>query len=291
MSLLPELFQGELPRLVMFDLDGTLVDSVPDLAAAVDKTLLVLGRPVAGVEQVRDWVGNGARVLVRRALAGGMEHEHIDEAQTEQALELFLQHYAESHALTTVYPGVRKTLKWLREQNIEMAIVTNKPERFVAPLLDEKGLGGFFRWIVGGDTLAQQKPDPAALLHVLQLARVDGTQALFVGDSRNDVRAAKAAGVPCVAMSYGYNHGRPIAEENPARVLNNLRELLPLMQPTAGAAPSEQGAGLLQPVACASVASVYSHRKESSVVVTCARWSARTGMNIIKAIARWRWRL
>jgi phosphoglycolate phosphatase len=291
MSLLPELFQGELPRLVMFDLDGTLVDSVPDLAAAVDKTLLVLGRPVAGVEQVRDWVGNGARVLVRRALAGGMEHEHIDEAQTEQALELFLQHYAESHTLTTVYPGVRKTLKWLREQNIEMAIVTNKPERFVAPLLDEKGLGGFFRWIVGGDTLAQQKPDPAALLYVLQLARVDGAQALFVGDSRNDVRAAKAAGVPCVAMSYGYNHGRPIAEENPARVLNNLRELLPLAQPTAGAASSEQGVGLIQPVACASVTNVHSHRKESSVVVTCTRWSARTGMNIIKSIARWRWRL
>ena len=226
MSLLRELFNGELPRLVMFDLDGTLVDSVPDLAAAVDNTLNDLGRPPAGVNQVRDWVGNGARVLVRRALAGGLEHAHVDDAQAEQALELFMQHYAANHALTQVYSGVKPTLDWLREQQVELAIVTNKPERFVAPLLDEKGLGGYFRWIVGGDTLPQQKPDPAALRHVLRLARVEPAQALFVGDSRNDVRAAKAAGVPCVALSYGYNHGRPIAEEHPAQVLDCLSGLL-----------------------------------------------------------------
>lgn len=231
MSLLRELFQGELPRLVMFDLDGTLVDSVPDLAAAIDKTLRDLGRPAAGVVQVRNWVGNGARVLVRRALAGGLQHEHVDEALTEQALELFMQHYADNHVLTEVYPGVRPVLDWLREQQMEMAIVTNKPERFVAPLLDEKGLGGYFRWIVGGDTLPQQKPDPAALLHVLQLARVEAAQALFVGDSRNDVLAAKAAEVQCVALSYGYNHGRPIAEENPAYVLDCLSGLLRPAEP------------------------------------------------------------
>lgn len=227
------LFQGRLPRLVMFDLDGTLVDSVPDLAAAVDKTLILLGQPAAGVERVRDWVGNGARVLVRRALAGGLQHERIDDADAEQALELFMQAYAENHALTTVYPGVREVLDWLRGQGVELAVVTNKPERFVAPLLDEKGLGGYFRWIIGGDTLPQQKPDPAALLHVLQLARVEADEALFIGDSRNDVLAAQAAGVLCVAVSYGYNHGRPIAEEQPARVLDNLRELLPATEQLA----------------------------------------------------------
>src|SRR3989338_10221797 len=91
MSLLRELFLVELPRLVMFDLDGTLVDSVPDLAVAIDKTLRDLGRPAAGVAQVRNWVGNGARVLVRRALAGGLQHEHVDEALAEQALELFMR--------------------------------------------------------------------------------------------------------------------------------------------------------------------------------------------------------
>ncbi|NQD93944.1 phosphoglycolate phosphatase [Pseudomonas sp. CrR25] len=223
---LRQLFAGNLPELVMFDLDGTLVDSVPDLAAAVDQALLALGRAPVGVARVRDWVGNGARVLVRRALAGGLQHDHVAEQDAAQALQLFMAAYAESHALTRVYPGVAQTLEWLREQDIPLAIVTNKPERFVAPLLDEKGLGSYFRWIVGGDTLPQQKPDPAALLHVLRLARVEAPQALFVGDSRSDVQAAKAAGVPCVALSYGYNHGRPIAEEEPVRVLDDLRQLL-----------------------------------------------------------------
>ncbi|MCU1717508.1 phosphoglycolate phosphatase [Pseudomonas sp. 5P_3.1_Bac2] len=226
MKLIHQLFQGALPQLVMFDLDGTLIDSVPDITTAVDKTLADLGRAPAGVENVRQWIGNGSPVLVRRALAGSLEHAQVDSAQAEQALQLFLDHYAEDHSQTQVYSGVLETLNWLREKNIELAIVTNKPERFVAPLLDQLGLGGYFRWIMGGDTLPQQKPHPAALLHVMQLARVAPEQALFVGDSRNDVLAAKAAGVACVALTYGYNHGRPIAEENPNYVLNQLTELL-----------------------------------------------------------------
>ena len=221
-----ELFEGRLPRLVMFDLDGTLVDSVPDLAAAVDRMLVQLGRPAAGVERVRDWVGNGARVLVRRALANDIEHAAIGEAETQQALELFNEAYADNHALSSVYPGVRTTLKWLKQQGVELALITNKPERFVAPLLEEKGLAGYFRWILGGDSLPVQKPDPAALNWVLEKAGVAASQALFVGDSRNDVLAARAAGVPCVAVSYGYNHGRPIAEEQPALLLDDLRQLV-----------------------------------------------------------------
>lgn len=224
---------GELPKLVMFDLDGTLVDSVPDLAAALDTALQAIGRAPAGVEQVRDWVGNGARVLARRALAGDLAHEHVDDAQAAELLEHFMCAYADNHTLTQVYPGVVETLAWLREQGVVMAVVTNKPERFVAPLLDEKGLGGYFRWIIGGDTLPQQKPDPAALLHVMRLAQVDARQALFVGDSRNDVQAAKAANVACVALSYGYNHGRPISEENPACVLDDLRGLIALISTNA----------------------------------------------------------
>ncbi len=222
-----ELFHGDLPRLVMFDLDGTLVDSVPDLAAAVDRVLVQLGREPAGVERVRHWVGNGARVLMRRALAGDIEHAAIGEEETQQALALFNDAYAGSHALSRIYPGVLSSLDWLCGAAVELALVTNKPERFVAPLLDELGLGGYFRWIIGGDTLSQQKPDPAGLLHVLHLAGVTPEQALFVGDSRNDVLAAQAAGVLCVAMSYGYNHGRSITEENPVRVIDDLRQLLP----------------------------------------------------------------
>lgn len=226
MKPLRALCAGELPRLVMFDLDGTLVDSVPDLATAVDRMLVELGREPAGVERVRTWVGNGARVLVRRALAGGLDHSAVGEAQTEQALARFLDIYADCHELITLYPGVHELLEALSTAAVELAVVTNKPERFVAPLLEQVGLGGYFRWIIGGDTLPQQKPDPAALLQVMHLAGVSNLQSLFVGDSRSDVLAARAAGVPCVAVSYGYNHGRPVAEEEPDRVVDSLAELL-----------------------------------------------------------------
>ncbi|MEN4752311.1 phosphoglycolate phosphatase [Pseudomonas sp. Ps21-P2] len=259
----------------MFDLDGTLVDSVPDLAAAVDKTLIQLGRPPAGIERVRDWIGNGVRVLVRRALANGMDHTAVDEESSEAALAIFMEAYSGSHALTKVYPGVRETLKWLQKMGVEMALITNKPERFVAPLLDDLKLGRFFRWIVGGDTLPQQKPDPAALFFVMKMAGVPGSQSLFVGDSRNDVLAAKAAGVACVALSYGYNHGRPIAEESPALVIDDLRMLIP----GSSAGCLAQGAEITLPDLKSP------SFRESVVVVTRKLW-----MKVIKALARWRWR-
>ncbi len=277
MSGFERLLAGRLPRLVMFDLDGTLVDSVPDLAAAVDEMLLSLGRPLAGREQVRNWVGNGARVLVRRALAGDLQHEQVADADAEQALEVFLAAYANSHGLSAIYPGVRETLKWLKQQGIEMALITNKPERFVGPLLDDLRIGRYFRWIIGGDTLPQQKPDPTALLHVLKMAGVSPGEALFVGDSRSDVLASKAAGVACIAMSYGYNHGRPIAEESPALVIDDLRELLPGCFETAAALPLPDA--------------VQSPRSRDLIVVVPRKhWFIKSGMKILKALARWRWR-
>jgi phosphoglycolate phosphatase len=152
-----------------------------------------------------------------------------------------------------------------------MALITNKAEQFVAPLLDELKLGRYFRWIIGGDTLPQQKPDPAALLHVMSMAGVSPAQALFVGDSRNDVLAAKAAGVACVGLSYGYNHGRPIAEECPSLVVDDLRALLPSC--------FERSADITLATAPASSG------RESTVAVTYKLW-----MKVIKALARWRWR-
>ncbi|KOR08723.1 phosphoglycolate phosphatase [Stutzerimonas stutzeri] len=226
MTRLEQLFDGTLPRLVMFDLDGTLMDSVPDLAAAADKMLMLLGREPAGIERVRDWVGNGSRVLVRRALAGQLDHDGVADELADEALALFMQAYAGGHELTAVYPGVRDCLDWLRERRVKLAIITNKPAQFIEPLLEEKGLAGYFDWLVGGDTLPQQKPDPAALFWVMDKAGVAPSESLFVGDSRNDVRAAKAATVRCVALTYGYNHGEPIADEQPALVLDDLRELV-----------------------------------------------------------------
>ncbi|WP_409457101.1 phosphoglycolate phosphatase [Pseudomonas oryzihabitans] len=224
MSALVRLGGGHPPELVMFDLDGTLLDSAPDLAAAVDAMLERLGRAPAGLAKVRLWIGNGARVLVRRALADDMAHAAVDDAAADEALALFMELYGGSHALTRVYPGVLDSLALLRTLGVRLAVITNKPERFVAPLLADMGLGDF-DWIVGGDTLPQQKPDPAGLLHVMARAQVSADQALFIGDSRNDIRAARAAGVRCVALSYGYNHGEPIAKEMPDLVVDDLREL------------------------------------------------------------------
>ncbi|KTC41984.1 MAG: phosphoglycolate phosphatase [Pseudomonas sp.] len=271
MSAFEQLFSGNLPRLVMFDLDGTLVDSVPDLAAAVDQMLLKLGRPPAGLEAVRLWVGNGAPMLVRRALANSLDPQDIDDGEVEYALELFNAAYEGNHELTVVYPGVRETLKWLYKQGVELALITNKPERFVAPLLDQMRIGRYFRWIIGGDTLPQKKPDPAALFFVMKMASIPASQSLFVGDSRSDVLAARAAGVKCVALSYGYNHGRPIAEESPALVIDDLRALIP---------------GCLEPAAEITLPdAVPSPSGNSIVVVTRKLW-----MKVIKALARWRWR-
>ncbi len=162
-------------------------------------------------------------------------------------------------------------MRWLRKRGVEMALITNKPERFVGPLLDQMKLGSYFRWIIGGDTLAQKKPDPAALLFVMQMAGVTPQQALFVGDSRSDVLAAKAAGVQCVGLTYGYNHGRPIEEESPSLVIDDLRALLP---------------GCVDPATGITLADLQaSDQKGSNVAVTGKFW-----MKVIKALARWRWR-
>ncbi|MGE8436459.1 MAG: phosphoglycolate phosphatase [Pseudomonas palmensis] len=270
MSGFEQLFPGGLPKLVMFDLDGTLIDSVPDLAAAVDHMLLEMGRQPAGVAAVREWVGNGVQALVRRALAGSIEHAGVDDDEAARGLELFMQAYADNHELTVVYPGVRDTLKWLHKQGVEMALITNKPERFVAPLLDQMKIGRYFRWIIGGDTLPQKKPDPAALLFVMQMANVAPAQALFVGDSRSDVLASRAAGVQCVALSYGYNHGRPISEESPALVIDDLRALLPGCLDSATELMSDDQSP---------------PDRDSIVVAPGKLW-----MKVIKALARWRWR-
>ena len=205
-------------------------------------------------------------------ISGKLDAEGVDEVEAEHALQLFNGFYEDGHELTVVYPGVRDTLKWLSKQGVEMALITNKPERFVAPLLDEMKLGRYFRWIIGGDTLPQQKPDPAALLFVMRLAGVVGQQARFVGDSRTDVVAARAASVPCVALSYGYNHGRPIAEEGPTRVLDDLRQLLP--------GCTVDDAALMSPDS-----PEYPPHRDSIVVVASKQW-----MKVIKALARWRWR-
>ncbi|WBE26531.1 phosphoglycolate phosphatase [Denitrificimonas caeni] len=209
----------------MFDLDGTLIDSVPDLTVATDQMLVQLGRAPAGMDKVRNWVGNGAPMLVRRALADGFAEQHISAEQEAQALAIFMQVYGTGNSLTTLYPGALETLQSLKMLGVKLALITNKPEKFIPELLAEMQIAEYFEWVVGGDTLPQKKPDPAGLLWVMQQAGVTAEQCLFVGDSRNDVQAARSAGVACIAVTYGYNYGEPISAENPALVLEDLREL------------------------------------------------------------------
>ena len=136
-----------------------------------------------------------------------------------------MQVYGTGDSLTTLYPGALDTLKSLHLLGVKLALVTNKPEKFLPRLLADTTMAEFFQWIVGGDTLPEKKPDPAGLLWVMQQAQVTAEQCLFVGDSRNDVLAAHAADVACIAVTYGYNYGQPISAENPALVVDDLREL------------------------------------------------------------------
>ncbi len=221
------LFAGRDPALVLFDLDGTLVDSVPDLAAATDRMLLALGREAAGVERVRTWVGNGAQVLVKRALSGQQAVADIEPALFEQALQLFLAFYGQATSQASVlYPGVGACLEGLKARGIEMGVVTNKPIRFTRPMLEGFGIAQYFSLVLGGDSLPTRKPDPAMLLHAMAHCRVTPGETLMVGDSSNDVGAARAAGCPVACVPYGYNHGEPIATAQPDLIVARLDQLL-----------------------------------------------------------------
>ena len=226
---LPALF-GDLPSAVLFDLDGTLVDSAPDLAQAVDDMLRALGRAPAGEELVRSWVGNGATMLVKRALAGTMDADTVnalEEAVWRPALDKFFEAYHIVNGRHTVpYPGIESFLQTLHERGCRLGVVTNKPAAFTGPLLDSLGLTHWFDVVVSGDTLPVKKPDPAPLLHALACLDVPPAVALMVGDSINDVEAAHAAGMPVVAVSYGYNHGHDISTAGADIVVDSLMDLL-----------------------------------------------------------------
>jgi phosphoglycolate phosphatase len=209
-------------RAVLFDLDGTLLDTAPDIAAAVDRALLDLGLPAPGLARVRGWVGNGAGVLLGRALRDA----GADAALQERALALFLRHYAaEFTARSQAYPGTVTALQTLAARGLRLAVCTNKPTAFVQPLLGHFGIARHFTLSLGADDLPQKKPHPAPLLHIAAAFGLPPAQCLMVGDSVNDVAAARAAGMPVAAVSYGYNHGGPIADTGPDVVIDSLAEL------------------------------------------------------------------
>ena len=212
-------------RAVLFDLDGTLVDSAPDIARAVDRTLEALGRPPAGADRVRNWVGNGAPRLIKRVLTGEMHGEPEAELY-ERAFDLFLRNYGEDlTGHSVLYPGAAEMLSALQGRGLKLACVTNKPERFARPVLEALGIAAPFEIIVGGDTVDAKKPDPAPMLFALDRLGVAPEQALMVGDSVIDVEAARNTGTGVVCVPYGYNHGVDVRGFGPDAVIDNLREL------------------------------------------------------------------
>jgi phosphoglycolate phosphatase len=214
---------------LLFDLDGTLVDTLPDLADAVDAMLVALGRAPAGPAAVGIWVGNGMTNLLRRALSHADGRE-ADDALLAQARTHFAAHYGAHFCdRSRLYPGAAECLAWLRARRLPLGLVTNKPRTFTLPLLERLGIRDHFGVVLGGDDVPVQKPDPAPLFQAVRQLAPQAHHILMVGDSVNDVQAARNAGYPVVCLSYGYNHGQDIRLAHPDAVIDTLTELPPLL--------------------------------------------------------------
>jgi len=217
---------GQIPfDVVVFDLDGTLADTALDLAAALNHTLGEMGRPPIPAAEVRRMVGHGVRALLQKALAATGE---TSEALIDQGFPIFLYYY-ERHIAdhSMAYDGVDAALDALDTLGVKLAICTNKLEALTFDLVEALGWRGRFAAIVGGDTLPQRKPDPAPIHEAIR--RAGGGRAAFVGDSISDTDAARAAGVPCVALTFGFSD-RPADQLSATGLIDHWDQLLPTLE-------------------------------------------------------------
>jgi phosphoglycolate phosphatase len=214
---------------VAFDLDGTLADTAPDLAASLNHSLAALGRPIVPPASVRHLIGHGARALLRRGLAASGE---ASEALVERGFPIFLEHY-EAHICdgTTLFPGIAEALDEIEGAGAVLAVCTNKQEVLTMKLLAALGWRDRFGVIVGGDTLPVRKPDPAPLLEAI--ARAGGGRAVLIGDSITDADTARAAGVPFVAVAFGFSD-RPVEALGADAVIQGYGELVGALERLAG---------------------------------------------------------
>jgi phosphoglycolate phosphatase len=217
-------------KAVTIDLDGTLLDTIPDLACAANMMLVKLGRPELDPSVIRTFVGKGIENLVQRTLAANLDGA-VSAELAERELELFEGCYSEVNGRhTTIYSGVTQGLDRLREQGIPLACVTNKSARYTLPLLDMLGLAGYFEQVVAGDTLTLKKPHPAQLLHAAGKFGIAPTDMLMIGDSLNDAQAARAAGCPVICVTYGYNEGHDVRDLDADALVDTLDEAAALVR-------------------------------------------------------------
>lgn len=211
-------------RALVFDLDGTLVDSAPDLHRSLNSVLAESGRRAVALGDIRAMVGDGAAKLVERGFAD--TGAPVEPAMLQPLVERFLHHYAAGrHALTTTFPGVVDTLTRLREHGVRLGVCTNKPYAPTMDILDGLGLAALFDAVTGGDSLPVRKPDPGHLLGTLDLMGAAVRDAAMIGDSHNDVAVARAAGVPVIVVSYGYSRV-PVQELGADAVVNGFDEIM-----------------------------------------------------------------
>jgi len=217
-------------KAVLIDLDGTLLDTIPDLAVAANLMLDALGRPPLDAELIRTFVGKGIPNLVKRTLAGNVSGK-VDPELFARALPLYERCYAQVNGRhTTVYPGVMAGIERLQQAGFALGCVTNKTMRFTRPLLEQTGLARCFSQVVAGDTLARKKPDPEPLLYACEKFHIAPRDMLMIGDSLNDAQAARAAGCPVFCVTYGYNEGHDVRELDVDAIVSTLVEAAGLIQ-------------------------------------------------------------
>ncbi len=216
--------------LMIFDLDGTLIETAPEICDAVNDTLTRFDLPEVTQTQVNDWIGHGTRELLIQALAFSGKTT-VDTVRASSTLALiaaeFDKHYqSRCGTRSHLYPHVREVLTQLRRDGVRLAVLTNKEGRYTQTVLDAHQLAPLFDMVISGDSLPTKKPDPAGILKCLDQFQVVRRRSLFVGDSSIDVATARNADVSVWALPYGYNMGQPIEACKPDRVIPDFRSLL-----------------------------------------------------------------
>ncbi len=215
---------------IIFDLDGTLVDSAPDIGNAANKMLETLGQEPASREQVQTWIGNGLPKLVKRALTKDFNGEP-DPELFERAFPILMDHYQRDVCVDSyLFDGVPETLKSLYDEGYVLGCVTNKAASCTLPLLNQLGIDQYFTSIVSGDTCAHKKPHPEPIQFGMQEMGLEPRDCALVGDSAHDIHAARAAGIPVIAVNYGYNQGVDLRTENPLALVERFTDIQPLFQ-------------------------------------------------------------